>query len=56
MNIICGCFTMLVNLNTSFSMFYQCAEALVCSDQNVVKQATFCSEFIYLKMVTFETH
>ena len=25
-------------------MFYQCAEALLCHDQYLVKQATFCSE------------
>ena len=37
LNIICGCFTMLVNLYTSFHV-HQCAEALVCSDQNLVKQ------------------
>ena len=26
-------------------MFYQCAEALDCSDQNLVEQATFCSVY-----------
>ena len=28
-----------------FSMFYQCAEALVCYSQNLAKQATLCSAF-----------
>ena len=31
-----------------FSMFYQCAEALVCNDQYLVKQATFCRYILYL--------
>ena len=33
-------------------MFYQCAEAVVCSDQNLVKRATFCSEVETLFLYT----
>ena len=37
---------MLVNIiKHKFSMFYQCAEALICYSQNLAKQATLCSAF-----------
>ena len=42
------CFTILVNLGTSFPCFTSaCAEALVCHDQYLVKQGTFCSDLCY---------
>ena len=48
------CFTMLVNLNIGFPCYiYQCAEALVCHDQYLVKQATFRSDGCHFFTVAF---
>ena len=34
-----------------FSMFYQCAEALVCHGQYLAKQATLCSAFQFINQL-----